>query len=65
LRRRFPERRPAIVALTGWGQEDDRRRAREAGIDHHLTKPAEMDVLRELLGKIARQEKASPIGPAR
>ncbi|HZM47774.1 MAG TPA: ATP-binding protein [Burkholderiales bacterium] len=65
LRRRFPERRPAIVALTGWGQEDDRRRAREAGIDHHLTKPAEMDVLRELLAEIARQDKASPIGPAR
>jgi CheY-like chemotaxis protein len=28
-----------LVAITGWGQEDDRRRAHEAGFDHHLTKP--------------------------
>ena len=30
-----------IVALTGWGQEEDRRRSRDAGFDHHLVKPAE------------------------
>ena len=30
-----------IVALTGWGQEDDRRRAREAGFDRHLVKPVD------------------------
>jgi PAS domain S-box-containing protein len=30
-----------LVALTGWGQEEDRRRSREAGFDHHLTKPVE------------------------
>jgi PAS domain S-box-containing protein len=30
-----------IIAVTGWGQEEDRRRAREAGFDHHLTKPVE------------------------
>jgi PAS domain S-box-containing protein len=30
-----------LVALTGWGQDDDRRRAQEAGFDAHLTKPAE------------------------
>ena len=29
-----------LIALTGWGQDDDRRRAREAGFDHHLVKPA-------------------------
>ena len=28
-----------LVALTGWGAEDDRRRTREAGFDHHLVKP--------------------------
>jgi hypothetical protein len=27
--------------VTGWGQDRDQRRAREAGFDHHLTKPAE------------------------
>ena len=30
-----------LVALTGWGQEDDKRRAMEAGFDHHLTKPVD------------------------
>jgi DNA-binding response OmpR family regulator len=34
-----------VVAVTGYGQESDRRRAREAGIDHHLTKPVDPDAL--------------------
>jgi PAS domain S-box-containing protein len=34
--------RPYLVALTGWGGEDDLARAREAGFDEHLTKPAEL-----------------------
>ena len=55
LRMRFQERRPAIVALTGCGQEDERRRAREAGIDHHLIKPAEIEVLLALMAEIALQ----------
>jgi CheY-like chemotaxis protein len=42
-------RRAKLVALTGWGQEDDRRRAREAGFDHHVTKPAEIGALKALL----------------
>ena len=45
-------RRPAIVALTGWGQPEDRRRAREAGFDHHLVKPAEISALRGLLNSL-------------
>jgi CheY-like chemotaxis protein len=49
IRARFPERRPAIVALTGWGQEEDRRRAKEAGFDHHLIKPADLNMLQLLL----------------
>jgi signal transduction histidine kinase len=32
-----------LVALTGWAQEEDRRRAREAGFDAHLVKPADID----------------------
>ena len=39
------------VALTGYGQEDDRRRATAAGFDHHLTKPADPAVLSELLAR--------------
>jgi signal transduction histidine kinase len=39
----------ALVALTGWGQESDRRRAEEAGFDLHLTKPVDPDVMNDLL----------------
>jgi DNA-binding response OmpR family regulator len=35
--------------LTGWGQQEDRRRAREAGFDEHLVKPADLDELRALV----------------
>ena len=38
-----------IVAITGWGQEEDRRRAREAGFDHHFTKPVDYEALLELI----------------
>ncbi|WP_119153397.1 PAS domain S-box protein [Caldimonas tepidiphila] len=43
------QRGPLIVALTGWGQDSDRQRAREAGFDHHFTKPVDPDALQELL----------------
>jgi len=38
-----------IVALTGWGQEEDKRRSREAGFDHHLVKPVDPIALEQLL----------------
>jgi CheY-like chemotaxis protein len=38
-----------IVALTGWGQDSDRQRTREAGMDEHLVKPVSLDSLREVL----------------
>jgi CheY-like chemotaxis protein/two-component sensor histidine kinase len=44
IRRQPWGRRIALVALTGWGQEEDKRRALAAGFDHHLTKP--LDPLR-------------------
>jgi len=31
-----------LIALTGWGQAEDRRRSMEAGFDHHLVKPVEI-----------------------
>lgn len=40
-----------LVAITGWGQDDDRRRAREAGFDHHFTKPADFDALLQLINR--------------
>jgi PAS domain S-box-containing protein len=60
IRTRFPEHPATLVALTGWGQEDDRRRAREAGFDHHLVKPAEIDALQKLLSSIERGGASSP-----
>ena len=41
--------RTFLVAVTGWGQESDRARARAAGFDRHLVKPAEFDVILDVL----------------
>jgi signal transduction histidine kinase/ActR/RegA family two-component response regulator len=38
-----------LIALTGWGQEDDRRRTEEAGFDHYMVKPADPATLLQLL----------------
>jgi DNA-binding response OmpR family regulator len=40
-----------IVAISGWGQEDDRKRARESGFDHHFTKPVDFEALLALIDK--------------
>jgi signal transduction histidine kinase/CheY-like chemotaxis protein len=39
----------SLIALTGWGQDEDRRRSVAAGFDHHLVKPADIEQLRQLL----------------
>ncbi len=44
--------RATILALSGWGQEEDRRASIEAGFDAHLVKPVDMDVLLEMLSTI-------------
>jgi CheY-like chemotaxis protein len=44
---------PVIVALTGWGQETDRKRSKEAGCDEHLVKPLDFDRLSVLLADLA------------
>jgi CheY-like chemotaxis protein len=38
-----------LVALTGWGQDEDRRRTQEAGFDDHLVKPLTATALKQLL----------------
>ena len=48
-----------LVAITGWGQEEDRRRAAEVGFDHHLTKPVAAEALDRLLRSLA-SERHSP-----
>jgi CheY-like chemotaxis protein len=47
---------PMLVALTGYGQEEDRRRSLEIGFDVHLTKPVNPDQLQRLLAGVCRDE---------
>jgi CheY-like chemotaxis protein len=42
-----------LVAVTGWGEAEDRLRSKEAGFDHHLTKPVAENVLRDLLAGLS------------
>jgi PAS domain S-box-containing protein len=48
-----------LVALTGWGTQDDRQRTRDAGFDRHLTKPAELPAVEELLRAAAQAKTAA------
>jgi DNA-binding response OmpR family regulator len=41
-----------LVALTGWGQEQDRRRTAEAGFDEHLTKPVDPRTVEALIARL-------------
>jgi PAS domain S-box-containing protein len=59
--RRRSARPVHLVAITGWGQEEDRRRAREAGFDRHLTKPADPDVIEEILASARLSGNGSPM----
>jgi PAS domain S-box-containing protein len=43
-------RQPRLIALTGWGQEDDRRQTRDAGFDAHLVKPVSSDDIARAMG---------------
>ena len=54
LARRLRETMPQVflIALSGWGQDEDRRRSSEAGFDHHLVKPVEIEKLQSLLAEI-------------
>jgi PAS domain S-box-containing protein len=47
-----------LVAVTGWGGEDDKRRTREAGFDHHLVKPVELSMLEDLMRQAAEEAQA-------
>lgn len=49
VRAQNPDLQVQIIALTGWGQGVDRQRSAQAGIDHHLVKPADFAVLQKLL----------------
>jgi PAS domain S-box-containing protein len=59
-----PETRQAVlVALTGWGAQDDRARTRSAGFDHHLTKPAGLADVEGLMSGMAERRRPIPASP--
>lgn len=45
-------REPMIIALTGWGSDEDQRRTRQAGFDRHLVKPVNLDILVPLIDEL-------------
>ncbi|MDB5310551.1 MAG: luxQ 2 [Gemmataceae bacterium] len=57
--RATPETAAAVlIAVTGYGRDEDRRQAHEAGFDHHLVKPVEFVTLRQLLATVAASARA-------
>ena len=53
VRRELPESGVVLVALTGWGGDEDRRQSKDAGFDHHLTKPVEAEAIEALLASVS------------
>jgi len=49
-----------MVATTGWGKEEDRRRSKEAGFDLHLVKPIDISVVQEVLASPSRMQQGQP-----
>lgn len=52
-----------IVALTGWGQDEDRRKSHDAGFDHHLVKPVDPIVVNRVLAALPGSRRAGPAAP--
>ena len=63
LRERQNGKRLTLIAVTGWGQDADRQRSREAGFDAHLTKPVETTMLQKLLAAIPAGDAAAIARP--
>jgi PAS domain S-box-containing protein len=49
-----------LIATTGWGQDEDRRRSSEAGFDHHLVKPVDLELLQSLLAAPSKSPAVVP-----
>lgn len=52
VRQQFAGQDLALIALTGWGNEENRRRSKDAGFDHHLVKPVDLGALQALLASL-------------
>jgi CheY-like chemotaxis protein len=60
IREREELRNVALVAVTGWGQEQDRRRTRAAGFDRHLVKPIDLRKMPGMLDAVTRRRSRTP-----
>jgi signal transduction histidine kinase/CheY-like chemotaxis protein len=65
LRQQQGGRKATLVALTGWGEEETRRRVKEAGFNRHLTKPADLEQVEALLKAASRNEKSFVVASGR
>jgi PAS domain S-box-containing protein len=63
LRRVLAGCNAVLIAVTGWGQEQDKRRASAAGFEYHLTKPIAAEAVESLLGSLANALTAAPADP--
>jgi signal transduction histidine kinase/ActR/RegA family two-component response regulator len=57
-------RNAVLIALTGWGQDQDRQASKAAGFDEHLTKPVDPDEVTRTLDQLLKQESPGPGGMA-
>ena len=53
IRELLKDRRLVIIALSGWGRNEDRRRSEEAGFDAHMTKPLAFDALANTMARLS------------
>lgn len=61
LHERFAPRRIPLVAITGYGRDDDRRRTHQAGFDLHLVKPVDSIRIREAIGQLTAEQYGLPV----
>ncbi len=60
IRQQLGLREIVLVAVTGYGQDSDRLRSKEAGFDHHLVKPADFNQLRQIFAAVAAKPCPTP-----
>ncbi|HWN47855.1 MAG TPA: response regulator, partial [Steroidobacteraceae bacterium] len=53
-------RNAVLIALTGWGQEQDKQAAKAAGFDEHMTKPVNLDDVERILDDLLSEAPAEP-----
>lgn len=59
MKQRAWDKNMVLIAITGWGQDDDRRRSKEAGFDHHMVKPVDPGALMNLLAGLGEVKGAT------